>query len=634
MKKFPYPKVYGPPSPVGQASSRALDNVDAPFLTRRVGNTITDKAGEFTNVRTVQSDSLGFITVFAVPTELTYDEPTMKHPFVSRPIGGSRDKNVTSTMGRPPTNSLDPTDPQPGSSFMNGRVGAVHVGGGYVLWFRHSYQRDQPNTNYSLITTWPVLSYVRAPGLEKEPDEENKSVSYGPELFTAMQAYRPTTKYDNAKHLADLVGAMMPASVFALGQNDDGDYVFGVSMLTYTLTPSVNILRYQIAVGNTRTKTLEIKFTRDCGDLPATGANSGNSGLSRVFCTGRGKARALYMACTNADMSSYNINNVSMYTVRTDDFGETWTMEPEPVLESTISPWIGGQYLASNSAGDPGIDQHVLMGYIGDGKHFLYFSAGDTDGYTSQVSPNTNTTTRPVLFIGDDTGYTPVVWPADGWRCAVNGPLSSCGQRGWMNRSGYTWRLPLNFITVPPWGSISPWDFVRNDVYSLTYYDEISRGLTGPTPSWAADEGAKSHHWSFGVGCIMVPIRHWNPKAWKIMYTTDFGDTWTTKDLPEELWPVSYRSPPMVVLAPWKEDVSDGTILIGKPVQDTTQMSWWKTTDLFTTFKKVVTMSAGVDLPYTEFDPAGTNGDTGLFIFDNQRIAPPYPAFPDDFKGE
>lgn len=631
MKKFPYPKVFGPPSPVGQAASRALDLVDAPFLTRRVGNTIADKAGEFSYVRTIETpDGLGLVTVFCTPTEQNFAEPSNKKPLVSRALSGapaSKSTNVTSTMGAVPA---VPTIPETTKSFINGRTGAVHVGGGYILWCRQSYQRDVPYTNWAFVNTWPVLTYVKRPGAEDTPGEDAKSVSYALTAATSMQQYRPTVTYSTAKHLADLTMSATPYGVFALGQNDDGDYVFGVSSLTYSL--GVGVYRHQIAIGNTKTKTLTNKFVQNCSELPV---GSGRSSMSRVFCTGRGKARALYVTCTDADIYANNVNNLSVYTVRTDDFGETWSIVHEPVLEDVISPWVTAASLSDNTSARQGIEPNVLIGYVGDGKHFLYFSAGDTTGYVSQVVLGANTTTRPVLFIGDDAGYTQVSWPADAWRSLVDGPAR--GQRGWMGRSGSTWRLPYTSRDLSPWGFpsvVMPENFVRNDLYSLTYYGDIAAGCTGPSLSWAADDAAKSQHWSFGEGCIMVPIRHWNPKAWKIMLTTDFGATWTTKDLPEDLWPAVYRSPPLVVQSPWKDGVSDGSILIGQQVVGKTEIVWWKTTDLFDTFKKALTVSAGVDLPYGEFDPDGCGGDVGLLVMANKKLAPPFPAFPDDFKGE
>lgn len=633
MKKFPFPKVLGSPSPVGQAASRALDMVDAPFLTRRIGNTIADKAGEFSYVRTIETpDDLGLVTVFSTPTEQDFAEPSNKKPLVSRALtGGSASKgtNVTSAMGAVPA---VPTIPGATKSFINGRTGAVHVGGGYVLWCRQSYQRDVPFTNWSFISTWPVLTYVKRPGTEDEPAEDSKSVSYALTGATSFQELRSTTTYSTAKHLADMSMSAAPYGVFALGQNDDGDYVFGVSSLTYTL--GVGVYRHQIAIGNTKTKALSTKFTRDCSTLPV---GSGRSSMSRVFCTGRGKARALYVTCTDADVSANNVNNLSVYTVRTDDFGETWSIIHEPVLEDVISPWVTADLLPYNSSALQGIEPHVLIGYMGEGKHFLYFSAGDTTGYVTQVTPGPSTTTRPVLFIGDDDGYTQASWPADAWRSRVNGPLDARGQRGWMGRSGTTWRSPYTALDLSPWGLpsvVMPADFVRNDLYSLTYYGDIDAGCAGPSVSWAADNAAKNQHWSFGEGCLMVPIRHWNPKAWKIMLTTDFGATWDTKDLPEDLWPAGYRSPPIVVQSSWKDGVSDGSILIGQQIQGKTEIVWWKTTDLFDTFTKALTVSAGVDLPYGEFDPDGCGGDTGLLIMSNKKLAPPFPAFPNDFKGE
>jgi hypothetical protein len=624
------PKSLTPPSAVGQGLSRALDMVGAPFLTKRVGQTVAVKAGEFSWVQTGTAKAAQLLVGMTSGASGYHSAWRPANPFRAKDLGSGQERTSSPVQLYAPGGISEASGANPGTSF-------VYLGGGYVLWMR-LYVDDTPYTDYSSVKTdcWPVVSYVGAPGEESLPAAEGRSYA----LFQSLNFHSWLVGLGSGAIGLGTAMHLHCMSTFSLGRNSDGGYVYGVSGIWHNT--ALNVSQFIIAVGNTVDRDLNVKYSYT---LSYPGINI-NESFGHFFCTGPGQARGFYMKSLGYDDQYQTISPpMTAKILATADFGESWSFQDCPELSAAFGPQQKQNYLGNGYMGatpDPSkIALHVVMGYLGGGKHFLYYP--HMSGPTCTVAeistsslPFVGKHTSHGLFVSDGGAYTEVDWPAKNW-------FQSGGGIGWMSfltDPGYTtgagysgvWRLP-NINTEFYYG-VSSEEFYADDSAALERENQFgSNPVYGPTIGWTADDGRRACQWAFGEGCLAVPFREWGPQKWGVLFTHDFGETWSSAYLPEAVWPRSYRSPCITIISPYKSESSPGEILFTEWVEGTSKAKWYKTSGKFDRFKILTGANSGGEAEFPHIENDGMCGDIVMYIHDGSKFTPTFPAFPNEFNG-
>ena len=447
----------------------------------------------------------------------------------------------------------------------------AYVGDNYLLtYFRDAADYTAPTTNY-----WPVLDYIGrptpkyTPGL---PGGENKSVDFSTTILAAG--------------LSSLFTTM---STFPCGWMDtDFRFKFGISWL-YPEDPAHPTTSKQprMFIGDTITRTIhEVYPPRYTGR---------DMDLYTPACVGRGKLQYLGLVKeTISGAPKVWKTKVDPFLAYSSDWGETWSQTPATTLVPYFSKW-GMNYKAPPYDRDwydnTQLDYAGLYGmmmYAGSGKVWYVMpnamtSPSPTDDPRSAVY-------APGLFLADagTDNFVRVAWPADTWVT---------------NHGGYP-------------------EIVSGDTWEIGF-----RRLN------------KLHcaHFVFGDGCLYMPVIPYltttDPvgseiTGWRIMFTHDFGATWTTSDIiPDAVQYVGSGCFAGTVINPYVPGKKPGRLFfLGFDVA-TSQFEVWVTNGSFDAWKRIFIQTDA--FPFVGMDQGGDPFyDTAFYGVDYLSI---FPAFPGEF---
>lgn len=371
MDKYPddFLKLRSGHSPAGQAHKRALDGIDAPYLTKRQGGTVTRKKDEFSETRTTGGGEYLW--------GITIDEDGAFVTLVADPENNLRralpnDKRVYGIDGNILGSPLTP-----------------YVGDGYVLQLRVT-----PDGNEATPATfWPVLSLANGPGdeyLSEDPLAERRTVS-----FLDVSAI----PFD----YADAFGmpTMRNIGVAVTGKISNAGFGFVIYGL-YRDDPASNAPAFPfLKRGETRSPVID--------DVAFPTVSGRSHYRFNVFAAGKGKLLGLQVV-VEVDSLAREYPQL----VFSSDHGASWLSIDADFLTDDLVPYTDppfggprGSYTYPSQLERLALLTNIQ--YVGDGKTMIFIPMGyvGTDGLGAYFAP--------MMFIGDGLLYTRVAWEADEW---------------------------------------------------------------------------------------------------------------------------------------------------------------------------------------------------------------------------
>ncbi len=357
-------------SPAGQAHKRTLDGVDAPYLTKRQGNTITRKKDEFSETRsTAGAEYLWGITIDsegAFATLVADPENGLRRALPNnKRVYGIDEGNV---LGSPLT---------------------PYVGAGYVLQLRVT-----PTGNEATPATfWPVLSLANGPGdeyLSEDPEAPRRSVSF-------LDVATITFEYPAAFGMP----TMRNIGVAATGKIANSGFGFAVYGL-YRDNPVANSPAFPfLKRGDTQTLNIE--------DVTLPSVSGRSHYRFNLFTAGKGKLLGLQIV-----VEVDSLPRAYPQLLRSADHGQSWLTYDAAFLTDDLVPYTDppfggprGVYTYQSQLERLALLTNIQ--YVGNDTTMIFIPMGyvGTDGLGPYFAP--------MMFVGDGFTYTRVAWPADEW---------------------------------------------------------------------------------------------------------------------------------------------------------------------------------------------------------------------------
>lgn len=574
-----FSKLLNGPTATGEGFARALDNVDAPFVTHAGGDSVAQKKGFQTQVR---QDTAPYRYLWTTS---------------ARTVGGvggdaSRltDYDVHDMRTATPYKGYTQNWYWVGSRAGHATAVRMFVGDGYIMSIRGDGS-DGAVIGYSWVTIAPAL----ATGRQKLPEDATR---FGPTTFIGQ--LQITSYSENNLSLS-------PFALGAVGGKDDG-YFAGVGFLTPADPAHPLTTRTPVIWGfNTKTKSLTQKsapYHPDRDHLDFT-----------VFTTGKGKAEYLYGVHEEMDPATEYMSMKELIPLKvattTNYCGSFSTVDAtflEPFLVKWRSPWhpVGREiywdiqldYLA----------KYLTIVHIGNGENLLYIPAGyDPDvevGLYPGDEPGDDAATfyakyHPMLFKGSGGSYTRVAWPLDTWRVYANG-------------------VPDDGLRVSHGANAYFPDLVEKN--SIGFY---------------RCRHTRSLQWSFGVGCMYVPVFH-EDDGWRFLFTHNAGSSWSFAPVPGYLNSIRGGGPNGAVIRPYKGASDRGEIVFVGRVPGTREITYYRTDGDFAEFKPILRTKIGSDTPSWLFPSSVDHAPEDQVIYFGGERGKQYvfPAFPGEFEPE
>lgn len=467
----------------------------------------------------------------------------------------------------------------------------VFVGDAYLLvYYADAVDPFDSNTNY-----WPELLRVNAitPRLQPgDPTGKSKSVDFFNDVtINGMSDNQHST------------------TLFASGWKDDTErFKFGCSFLLDT-GATVVIANELLQAGTTVAKRQPSMFvgstqTREIGAVTLPTEVARDLDYFAPFCVGRGKLQYLQTVpevITNP--SPYTLGTkIDPYLAYSSDHGATWSRQDAtwllPYLAEADTAWAPRFYYSNRQS--TFLSLYHTMQYAGEGKVFVFIPNAIEEGTDTSHSDVRQLSYLPYLFLGDvgSVDLVRVPWPGDDWSVNIGG-------------------------------------FTKYDEVNVLY--EIG---------WRRMARLRSAQFSFGVGCLYVPIIRGphsietedggSTTGWKIMFTRDWGATWSiaSAEPPAAVQNVGLGCFAGTIILPYLDSDHKGRILFTGVNPITNDVEFWQTDGEFETWKRIW-KSPNADT----FFKSDVNGDV-LFDWANYAVnfgnevypQSVFPAFPGEFE--
>lgn len=387
-------KLRSGPSPKGQADKRALDGVDAPYLTKRSGTTTTRKKDEFSETRSTR----GAPSLYGYYSYVTGDFTTYPAAAVDIADGLTvREVKYLQVYRLGPSAPTLPLARTP------------YAGDGFLLTLLGN-GNDVPGND---AVAWPLLLRPTAAVREYQASDPKKDG-------------QTTTFIEQIQ-----IGGLGTAHYLSmLGSGWGGDE----KRFRFCLAAS-----YYADANNKFTTRVPIFFTGDTGTQSMQQVSFPfHSGRDTPFCSpyvvGLGKLQSLQVVTEDTDEPM-----LAPFLATSTDHGSTWASTTADFL----TPYLR---VIPLDAGDPtatpprpavrahydnsqlnAIGEYNVNVYLGDGKHILIIPNGFIDmggsGGTARFAA--------MAFLGTNgAGYTRLAWPPDSWYVSAGGiPLLEGGDR-------------------------------------------------------------------------------------------------------------------------------------------------------------------------------------------------------------
>lgn len=373
--------------------------------------------------------------------------------------------------------------------------------------------------------------------------------------------------------------------------NSTKRYRFGVSSLvpedqpTYSPGEPVNPVFF---AGDTGTQTMQqVGFPYWAGRI---------TGIFTPYVIAPGRLQALVRTVEGIIDTTDPAYNPSVdlqrppFLANSVDHGTTWTA----ASASFLSPFLYQVPASGDDREHYSLPQHgsfsdnVIIG-MGEGKSLLIITAGlkDFNGLIAFIPGDPGPAPNfarlcPMAFLGTNgAGYTRIPWPPDDWLV-----------------------------------------YSLGDPYTTSYLQFFgSSGVYG--------KDRRNCQFAFGVGCVYLPVRHEGANN-KIMFTRDFGASWTISPALPGLMNTNYFTSFGTIIKPYVDANDKGQIVFAQPEAATGKIKFLSTDGDFTVFKTV-----GVVKPFNELD-VDTNlvGQIFNIFFTNfggENKPYVFPAFPGEY---
>lgn len=572
-----FSKLLNGPTATGESFARALDSVGAPFLTHSGADSTAQKKGTQIQVRQDLSPYRYIWASFAR---------------TAGGAGGSAGRIVYYDAPDMRTGKhfegYTPDQYWVGHSNVQATAVSSFIGDGYVMMLK----ANQSNTAV-VGYTWATIAPALATSKQRLPDDASRfgAVTFVGQLQTSDYA-------ENNLSLA-------PFALGAVGGKDDG-YFAGVGFLAAADTAHPLTTRTPVIYGfNTKTKSMQQKpapYHPDRDHLDFT-----------VFTTGKGKAEYLYGVHEEVDSSGLAMKPlIQMKVASTSDFCSSFSTADAAFLEPFLVKWKSPWYpVGRDIYWDIQLDyltKYATIVHIGNGENFLFIPAGyDPDvqvGLYPGDEPVGDGATffakyHPMLFKGSGGSYSRVTWPPDTWRVYANG-LSDDGRR--ISHGADTFFPDLR------------------EKNSVGFY---------------RCRHMRSAQWSFGVGCMYVPIYH-EDDGWKFLFTHNAGSSWSTAPVPGYLNSIRGGGPNGAVIKPYRGGSDKGEIVFVGREPGTRNITYYRTDGDFAEFKPIVKTKIGSSASSYLFPSSVDHGPEEQVIYFGGERGKQYvfPAFPGEFEPE
>jgi len=564
-----FPKLLNGPTATGESFSRALDNVDAPFITRVGLDSVAQKKGYQTQVD--QGGSFRWLWV--------------SYTTINRITLITRAGAIDTQRGRVDSGLAGQSLVIGDGGNWRAPVPMTFLGDNYILNMMKSEGDDTADTVY-----WATFTPPYNPGICLPAGQATRRGAAT--LIDQDNFYAHTS--------ADLsLSSFATGAMGARGEGNGGGY----SYLSFA-DPDRRYDTKVPVVMQFNTKDKQVS------NVPTPYIAGRNHLDFSLFTTGKGRVEYILGVEETMDHSEGGVTKVfkpkkKLNVVVGTNHARTLTpyvsqffddiLYEHPVIETAAGPKSDRRYY--NNEQLQYLTKHATFIYLGDNKSLLFIPNGYDSGKEAEdyVSGENDATSfaiyRPMMFVGRGGNYTRLSWPGDNWR---------------VNRTGY-----------PDFG-------YRDGVF---YPDLKEKNLVG----FRRDPSCRKFHWAFGRGCAYIPVHH-EDEGWKFVITKDFGASWTTVDAPPYLTTAHGGGPNGAVIRPYKSSSSKGEIVFVARIPGTVEIHLYRTDGDFTEFKRIFKMKGKTDgltfpetLTYSAEDQViyfgGDKGPQYLF-----------PAFPGEFE--
>lgn len=526
-----YPKLWEGASPVGESHIRALEGVDAPFLTKQGVDSLSLKKGEFREVRRNPVD-LKFPYLWGTYSVQQDDGPGLVYTAVFSP-----EDNVARTQRYKQTYNF-------GTPNVDACICKVFVGDDYVL--RLLANENALEDNATIF--WP--SIVRA-------------VNLGREFLSSEDGHeRHSVTYIDTLQISGLGRLFHSPRLFATGWADAATrFHFGITAL----------IPVSDGMGGPTTAFAPICWTGNTGDytLSARAFPYYPDRFHYPFnthCIGLGKLRSAQFIQDDKELSMLN-----PFLAESSDHGASWSAVEHAWLTDLVrqTPTDGRDIFINNQ--QLFMARSALSVYLGSGMSLFYVG----NAFVDSLGPSGADRYAPALFLETSGSFTRLSWPPDTW-----------------------------FVDL---AGLKPGPFNEGRLLSL----QIPTELDGV-------------HFSFGVGCFYVGM--FDDGVAKILYTHDFGSSWTiSPPIPAKIVSDNRKIVGTVIAA--RDDGKPGHLVFAAPDYTENRLRFYSTDGDFAVWKHIGNVvKAKGDLIHA-YD------ENHYFVnYGGQKYRPQvFPAFPDEF---
>lgn len=574
-----FSKLLNGPTAAGESFARALDGVDAPFVTHAGPDSTAQKKGIQTQVRQGLAP-YRYLWASFVRTAggaggsagklIHFDVPDMRI--------GTHYEGYTADQYWVTSSDIQATAVR------------CSIGDGYIMTLRASQ-----GAPYVVSHTWATIAPVLAAGVQALPSDAKR---YGPTTFVGQLQ---TSGY------AENDLSLYPFALGAVGGKDDGFFA-GVGFLKPADPDHPMTTRTPAIWGfNTKDKTMQQK--------PAPHHPDRDHLDFTVFTTGKGKAEYLYGVHEEMDPATEYMSMkplIPLKLANTTDFCNSFNTTDATFLEPFLVKWRSPWYPVGREIyWDIQLDyltKYATIVHIGNGENLLYIPAGyDPDvevGLSPGDEPVGDAATfyakyHPLLFKGSGGSYSRVAWPPDSWRVYANGD-------------------PDDGLRV----------FHSANVYRSELAEKNSIGFH-------RRRHTRSLQWSFGVGCMYVPVYH-EDDGWRFMFTRDAGSSWSFAPIPGYLHSIRGGGPNGAVVRPYKGADDKGEIVFVGREPGTRNITYYRTDGDFAEFKPILKNKIGRGTSVYLFPSSVDYGPEDQVIYFGGERGKQYvfPAFPGEFEPE